>query len=61
MRPGRDQAAARHHRQGFGKVGVRAAIQAESERKVSTVLDDCSAVGQDTEGRKHLGREKHRE
>lgn len=56
---GRDQAAARHDRHGFGQGGVRAAVQAEGKRKVPTVLDDCCAVGQNTEGWKHLGREKH--
>lgn len=58
--PRRDQAAARHDRHGFGQGGFRAAVQAESKWKVPTVLDDCCTVGQNTEGWKHLGREKHR-
>lgn len=57
--PGWDQAAARHHRQGFSQVAVHTTVQAESERKVPTVMDDGSAVGQNTEGWKHLGRENH--
>lgn len=61
MTPGGDQAAARHDRHGFSQGGVRAAVQTESERKVPAVLDDCCAVGQNSEGWKHLGREKHLE